>query len=126
MSTILVIEDDVMTLQVIERILGNLLPKYELALFELPEKALEWFEINYDKCCLIISDYKMPVLNGKALMLKLNAIKKVHSIMISAYVNLDMNEGILEKKVCNALLSKPISKYFLEQTINLIKQGEIL
>mgnify|MGYP003587908923 FL=1 len=55
--------------------------------FEEPLKAVKYVEANHSKMCLVVTDWKMPELNGLELTKKLAQIDSEIGLMIkSAYV----------------------------------------
>ena len=70
--------------------------------------ALEHFRLHQLDYCLILSDYRMPMMDGMELLKKVKAINpSVKTILISAF---EVNDEVFEQ--CNyvdAFLQKPIS-----------------
>ena len=76
------------------------------------EIALEFIKNNHNKCNLVISDYRMPRLNGYELGKKIKDIdKNIKMILVSDYN--DRHENILEFK----FIQKPITIDNLMETI---------
>jgi DNA-binding NtrC family response regulator len=85
---------------------------YKVRGFTNPEIALEFIKNNQDKCNLVISDYRMPQLNGYELGKKIKDIdKNIKMILVSDYN--DRHENTLEFK----FIQKPITIDNLIETI---------
>jgi two-component system response regulator (stage 0 sporulation protein F) len=71
-------------------------------------QALEHFKLNQSNYSLILSDFRMPTMNGLELLKKVKTIKSsVKTVLISAF---EVNEVDLEQSNCvDAFLQKPIS-----------------
>ena len=70
--------------------------------------ALEHFKLNQFDYCLILSDYRMPTMDGIELLKKVKAINSsVKTILISAF---DIDDKLFEECKCvDKILQKPIS-----------------
>ena len=77
---------------------------YNVIGFTNPVEALEYLKKNHDKCTLVITDYKMPEINGCELGTKIKEIdEKINVIIITAY------ENIIEDTFNFEVIKKPIS-----------------
>jgi DNA-binding NtrC family response regulator len=77
---------------------------YNVIGFTNPVEALEYLKKNHDKCTLLITDYRMPEINGCELGTKIKEIdEQIKIIIITAY------ENIIENTVNFELIKKPIS-----------------
>ena len=77
---------------------------YNVIGFTSPIEALEYIKKNHDKCALLITDYRMPEINGCELATKIKEIdEKINIIIITAY------ENIIEDTFGFELVKKPIS-----------------
>ena len=77
---------------------------YNVIGFTNPVEALEYLKKNHDKCALLITDYRMPEINGCELGKKIKEIDdKIKVIIITAY------ENIIENTFDFELIKKPIS-----------------
>ena len=70
--------------------------------------ALEHFKLNRSNYTLVLSDFRMPTMNGLELLTKVKAINpSVKTVLISAF---EVNEEDFEQNNCvDAFLQKPIS-----------------
>jgi DNA-binding NtrC family response regulator len=70
--------------------------------------ALEHFTLNQLDYCLILSDYRMPIMDGMELLKKVKAINpSVKTVLVSAYA---ANDEVFEQCNCvDAFLQKPIT-----------------
>ncbi|HZB64850.1 MAG TPA: response regulator [Nitrososphaeraceae archaeon] len=76
---------------------------YNVIGFTNPVEALEYLKKNHDKCALLITDYRMPEINGCELGTKIKEIdEKIKVIIITAYENIIENTDF-------ELIKKPIS-----------------
>lgn len=78
--------------------------------FTDPISALEHFQVNEYAYVLVISDYKMPGLNGMEFLKKIKDSNRfVRTILMTAFQIEDkvFNENT-KKKIINAFLQKPI------------------
>jgi DNA-binding NtrC family response regulator len=76
---------------------------YNVIGFTNPVEALEYLKKNHDKCTLLITDYRMPEINGCELGTKIKEIdEKIKIIIITAYENIIENTHF-------ELIKKPIS-----------------
>jgi DNA-binding NtrC family response regulator len=91
---------------------------YNVIGFTNPVEALEYIKKNHNKCTLLITDYRMPEINGCELGTKIKEIdEKIKVIIITAY------ENIIEDIFDFELIKKPISTAKLLEVVanNIIK-----
>jgi DNA-binding NtrC family response regulator len=85
---------------------------YNVIGFTNPVEALEYLKKNHDKCALLITDYRMPEINGCELGTKIKEIDdKIKVIIITAY------ENIIEDTFDFELIKKPISTVKLLEVV---------
>lgn len=69
--------------------------------------ALEHFKLNQSNYTLVLSDFRMPTMNGLELLTKVKAINPaVKTLLISAF---EVNEELEQSNCVDAFLQKPIS-----------------
>ena len=88
--------------------------------FTDPVMALEHFTINKEKYVLVISDLRMPGLNGLELIMKLKNVNPfVRTILMTAFeINDKLFQGYLKKEIINGFLQKPIRLVNLQEEVN--------
>jgi YesN/AraC family two-component response regulator len=98
---VLCVDDEQINLLILKRILGK---TYEILTADEGKKALEILE-NDPSIKLVISDMRMPVMNGLEIIKEANhRFSKVKYFMLSGYAITD--------EIQNAINSKLITKYF--------------
>jgi two-component system C4-dicarboxylate transport response regulator DctD len=102
-----VVDDDLNTTELFHVALSENIDGISVASFNDPVIALEHFAANKDAYVLVISDLRMPGLNGLELLKKVKSSNpKVRTILMSAY-NFDedllflkyMEEGIIDSSI---------------------------
>jgi DNA-binding NtrC family response regulator len=78
--------------------------------FTDPILALEHFQVNEYAYVLVISDFKMPGLNGMEFLKKIKELNRfVRTILMTAFTIEDkVYREYTKKKIINAFLQKPI------------------
>ena len=102
-----VVDDDLNTTELFHVALSENIDGISVVSFNDPVIALEHFAANKDAYVLVISDLRMPSLNGLELLKKVKSSNpKVRTILMSAY-NFDedliflkyMEEGIIDSSI---------------------------
>ena len=115
-----VVDDDLNTTELFHIALSENIDGISVVSFNDPIIALEHFAANKDAYVLVISDLRMPGLNGLELLKKVKSSNpKVRTILMSAY-NFDedllflkyMEEGIIDSS-----LDKPVTMNRLYQRV---------
>jgi DNA-binding NtrC family response regulator len=115
-----VVDDDLNTTELFHVALSENIDGISVVSFNDPVIALEHFAANKDAYVLVISDLRMPGLNGLELLKKIkNSNPKVRTILMSAY-NFDedliflkyMKEGIIDSSI-----DKPVTINRLCQSV---------
>ena len=115
-----VVDDDLNTTELFQIALSENIEGISVVSFNDPVIALEHFAANKDAYVLVISDLRMPGLNGSELLKNVkNSNPKVRTILMSAY-NFDedliflkyMEEGIIDSSI-----DKPVTMNRLYQRV---------
>lgn len=87
------------------------IPGIQISTFTDPISALEHFQANDCAYALVISDYKMPGLNGLELLKKIKDSNHfVRTILTTAFeIDDNLFEECTEKRIIDGCLQKPIS-----------------
>lgn len=86
--------------------------------FSEPALALEHFRLNHQKYSIVISDYRMPSMNGIMMLNKMRQMNpKVKTMLITAF---DFQDELMKDHECvDKFLMKPIS---MENFISEVKR----
>jgi DNA-binding NtrC family response regulator len=107
-----VVDDDVSTATFFHEALRQNIDGISVFSFIDPVKAFEHFTENKDNYALVISDLRMPGLNGLELLKKVKTSNpKVRTILMSAY-NFEEEEKFqqyMEEAVINSTIEKPVT-----------------
>lgn len=101
------------------------IPGIKISTFTDPIVALEHFQVNAYAYVLVISDYKMPGLNGMELLKKIkDSNRLVRTILTTAFEiddNIDDNvfQEHTENRIIDGYLQKPISVHQLIKEVNI-------
>ncbi|HJY14409.1 MAG TPA: response regulator [Nitrososphaeraceae archaeon] len=88
--------------------------------FTDPIMALEHFTINKEKYVLVISDLRMPGINGMELIKKIKNVNLfVRTILMTAFeIDDKLFQEYTKKGLINGLLQKPIRLVNLQEEVN--------
>ena len=112
--SILVVDDELDIINLFTELLKS--KKYDVIGFTNPLKALEYYKKNYDQYGMIISDIRMPEMNGFDLVKNLKKINtNISIILMSAYDNIDYSQ--LKDITINEVIQKPIKIIELLSTV---------
>jgi DNA-binding NtrC family response regulator len=107
-----VVDDDVSCTTFFHEALRQNIGGISVFSFIDPVKAFEHFTENKEKYALVISDLRMPGLNGLELLKKVKTSNpKVRTILMSAY-NFEEEElfqQYMEEQVINSTIEKPVT-----------------
>ena len=107
-----VVDDDVSTATFFHEALRQNIDGISVFSFIDPVKAFEHFTANKQNYALVISDLRMPGLNGLELLKKVKTSNpKVRTILMSAY-NFEEEEKFqqyMEEAVINSTIEKPVT-----------------
>ena len=112
--SILLVDDELDIVNLFTELLKG--KKYGVFGFTNPLKALEDYKENYDQYGMVISDIRMPKMNGFDLVKNVKKIDpNVSIILMSAYVDIDYSQ--LDDITINAFIQKPIKIMELLSTV---------
>jgi DNA-binding NtrC family response regulator len=96
------------------------IPGITIFTFTDPIRALEDFQVNGDAYVAVISDFKMPGLNGMELLKKIKDSNPfVRTILMTAFTIEDnLFREYTKKKIINGFLQKPIALHDLLIEVN--------
>ena len=107
-----VVDDDLGTATFFHEALRQNIDEISVFSFTDPIEAFEHFTENKEKYVLVISDLRMPGLNGLELLKKVKTSNpKVRTILMSAY-NFEEEElfqQYMEEQVINSTIEKPVT-----------------
>src|SRR6476661_3077572 len=115
-----VVDDDVHTAQMFHEALAEDIDEISVFSFTDPVKALEHFTENKENYALVISDLRMPGLNGLELLKKVkDSNPKVRTILMSAYnfEEEELYQSYMIEAVINSTIEKPVTMNRLFQTV---------
>jgi DNA-binding NtrC family response regulator len=115
-----VVDDDVSTATFFHEALRQNIDGISVFSFIDPVKAFEHFTENSENSTLVISDLRMPGLNGLELLKKVkDSNPKVRTILMSAYnfEEEELYQSYMIEKVINSTIEKPVTMNRLHQTV---------
>ena len=118
----MIVDDDVYIAQLFHEALSENIDGISVFSFNDPIMAFEHFLKNKENCALVISDLRMPGLNGLELLKKVKTSNpKVRTILMSAY-NFEEDElyqKYMKEKVAviNSTIEKPVTMNTLYQRV---------
>jgi DNA-binding NtrC family response regulator len=120
--SILVVDDDPDVVTLVEQALHK--HGFQVSAFTDPAMALEDFKVNCKKCSLILSDIRMPGMNGYEFVRKTKEIdKQVKTILITAFeINDKEFHNLLPDIKVDAFLQKP---FHIQQLNDIIDEISI-
>jgi DNA-binding NtrC family response regulator len=107
-----VVDDDLNTTELFHVALSENIDGISVVSFNDPVTALEHFAANKDDFMLVVSDLRMPNLNGLELLKKVKSLNpKVRTILMSAY---SFDEDLLflkymEEGIIDSSIDKPVT-----------------
>ena len=116
-KTIYLVDDEVDITTILKELLEH--NGFAVHAFNDPKKALEEFMVNGKDCTVIISDIRMPGMNGFQLARELCQLRPDVSIVLmsSFEINKEEFDKVLPSTEVAAFITKPISKNLLLDTV---------
>ena len=112
--SILLVDDELDVVNLFTEVFKN--RSYDVFGFTNPLKALEDYQKNYDQYGMVISDIRMPQMNGFDLVKNVKKINtNISIILMSAYENIDYSQ--LDHITINEVIQKPIKIMELLSTV---------
>ena len=113
-KSILLVDDELDIVNLFTELLKG--KKYNVFGFTNPLNALEDYQKNYDQYGMVISDIRMPQMNGFDLVKNVKKINtNISIILMSAYENIDYSQ--LNDITINEVIQKPIKIMELLSTV---------
>jgi DNA-binding NtrC family response regulator len=115
-----VVDDDASTATFFHEALRQNIDGFSVISFIDPVKALEHFTENNENYALVISDLRMPGLNGLELLKKVKTSNpKVRTILMSAYnfEEEELYQQYMKEAVINSTIEKPVTMNRLYQRV---------
>ncbi len=122
---ILFVDDEPEILKALERELfaWSKTRKVKLALRATPESAVQYAEETDDEIAVIVSDLKMPGMDGIELLQKMNALRpEAYTLILSGYSDIDQMIQSIERGV-SAFILKPWESSKLKKEIEKALSG---
>jgi len=107
-----IVDDEFHTAQLFYEALSENIDEISVFSFTDPVKALEHFTENKEHYALVISDLRMPGLNGLELLKKVkDSNPKVRTILMSAYnfEEEELYQQYMREEVINSTIEKPVT-----------------
>jgi two-component system cell cycle sensor histidine kinase/response regulator CckA len=116
-ETILLVEDEAMTMEVSQVMLENL--EYEVLAAASPNEAIALFKQHDGKIDLLITDVVMPQMNGRELSEQIKALQPgIKTLFMSGYTaDVIAHQGVLEEGI--NFIEKPFSMHDLSIKIRM-------
>jgi CheY-like chemotaxis protein len=116
-ETILLVEDEAMTMEVSQVMLENL--DYEVLVAASPNEAITLFKQHNGKIDLLITDVVMPQMNGRELSEQIKALQPgIKTLFMSGYTaDVIAHQGVLEEGI--NFIEKPFSMHDLSIKIRM-------
>ena len=115
-----IVDDDVYIAQLFHDALSENIDGISVFSFNDPVKAFEHYTENKENYALVISDLRMPGLNGLELLKKVkDSNPRVRTILMSAYnfEEEELYQSYMIEAVINSTIGKPVTINRLYQTV---------
>ena len=115
-----VVDDDIYISKLFDEALRQNIDEISVFSFNDPIMAFEHFTENKENYALVISDLRMPGLNGLELLKKVKILKpNVRTILMSAYnfEEEELYQEYMREAVINSTIAKPVTMNSLYQIV---------
>jgi DNA-binding NtrC family response regulator len=115
-----IVDDDIYIAQLFHQALSENIDGISVFSFNDPIMAFEHFTENKENYALVISDLRMPGINGLELLKKVKDLNpKVRTILMSAYnfEEEELYQSYMIEAVINSTIGKPVTINRLYQTV---------
>ena len=115
-----IVDDDIYIAQLFHQALSENIDGISVFSFNDPIMAFEHFTENKENYALVISDLRMPGLNGLEFLKKVKDLNpKVRTILMSAYnfEEEELYQSYMIEAVINSTIGKPVTINRLYQTV---------
>ena len=115
-----IVDDEIYTAKLFHEALRENIDGISVFSFNDPITALKHFTENKDEFALVISDLRMPGLNGLELLKKVKTLNpKVRTILMSAYnfEEEELYQQYMKDEVINSTIEKPITMNILYKRV---------
>src|SRR5437867_13021426 len=115
-----IVDDDIYIAQLFHEALSENIDGISVLSFNDPVMAFEHFTENKENYALVISDLRMPGLNGLELLKKVKTSNpKVRTILMSAYnfEEEELYQQYMREAVINSTIEKPVTMNRLYQRV---------
>jgi DNA-binding NtrC family response regulator len=115
-----IVDDDIYIAKLFHEALSENIDGISVFSFNDPIMAFEHFVENKENCVLVISDLRMPGLNGLELLKKVKTSNpKVRTILMSAYnfEEEELYQSYMIEAVINSTIEKPVTMNRLYQIV---------
>ncbi|RJQ76710.1 MAG: PAS domain S-box protein [Desulfobacteraceae bacterium] len=120
-GTILFIDDEMLVLEVVSKMMGIL--GYTVMTADSGLKAVEIFKEHKDRIDLIVLDMIMPDMSGSQAFDRLREIKPEVKVILSSGYSIDGKATEILKRGCNGFIQKPYSMEQLGEKIQQVMSG---
>ncbi|SFB88691.1 response regulator [Pseudoalteromonas denitrificans] len=121
MTHILLVDDEPEVLNALTRILRK---DYQITSYNCASEALEAIKNNLntdEQFDLIISDIRMPHMDGIELLSHINKIApQMSRVLLSGYADMELCQSAIPNKIAQIILSKPWDNFEIKTVINLL------
>ncbi len=113
-QTLMIVDDESLNLRVYQ---VQFQRSFNVVTFQDPTKAIEYEDL--DKVDLLVTDFRMPELNGYELVKSIKARNpKVFAIILTGYMDSEILNEAMDSDLVDKILAKPCGKQELLKALN--------